>query len=80
MRAARLLARALRSAAAPALALVLSAALVWADHPMPGMRTAGWQPLTAALVFGGLSVVAGLLVVVVVALLTRRRPHDDADG
>ena len=60
--------------------LVLLAALAWADHPVPGMRTAAWHPLTAALVFGGLSVVAGLLVVVVVSLLTRRPPRDDAGG
>lgn len=68
------------AASAVALGLVLSAALAWADHPMPGMRTAAWDPLTAALVFGGLSVVAGVLVVVVVALLTRRPPRDDVDG
>ena len=80
MRAACLVARALRSAATLAFLLLVSAAAAWADHPVPGMRTAAWHPLTAALVFGGLSVVAGLLVVVLVSLLTRRPPRDDADG
>ena len=37
-----------------------------------------WVPLTAALVFGGLALVAGVLVVVVVTVLTRRPPRDDA--
>jgi hypothetical protein len=61
------------------LAAVLGAALAampaWADHPLPGMRTEGWTPMTAALVFGGLALLAGAVVVVVVAILTRR---DDA--
>ena len=52
-----------------ALALEVSAA--WADHGGP-LRTAGWSPLTAALVFGGLALLAGMLVVVIVALLSRR--------
>ncbi len=43
----------------------------WADHAGP-LRTAGWSPLTAALVFGGLALLAGMLVVVIVALLSRR--------
>lgn len=47
-----------------------------ADHPVPGMRTGAWDPLTAALVFGGLALVAGVLVVVLVTLLTRRSPRD----
>jgi len=63
--------------------LVLIAALLWcavltigphaasADHGLP-VRTGGWSPLTTALVFGGLALLAGLLVVVIVALLTRR--------
>ena len=59
-------------------ALALLPALAWADHPVPGMRTAAWHPLTAALVFGGLALVAGVLVVVVVTVLTRRPPRDDA--
>ena len=43
----------------------------WADHGGP-LRTAGWSPLTAALLFGGLALLAGMLVVVIVALLSRR--------
>jgi hypothetical protein len=54
-----------------ALAGVLSAAPAWADHP-GGLRSEGWSPLTAALVFGGLALIAGAIVVVVVATLTRR--------
>ena len=54
-------------------ALVLPAHAAWADHGGP-MRTAGWSPLTAALVFGGLALLAGMLVVVIVALLSRRGP------
>jgi hypothetical protein len=54
-----------------ALATVLSAAPAWADHP-GGLRSEGWSPLTAALVFGGLALIAGAIVVVVVAILTRR--------
>jgi hypothetical protein len=50
---------------------VLSAAPAWADHP-GGLRSEGWSPLTAALVFGGLALIAGAIVVVVVAILTRR--------
>jgi ABC-type Fe3+ transport system permease subunit len=52
-------------------ALVLEAPAAWADHGGP-LRTAGWSPLTAALVFGGLALLAGMLVVVIVALLSRR--------
>lgn len=62
------------AAAAAALALsiaALGAGAAWADHG-PGLRTAGWSPLTVALVFGGLALLAGMLVVVIVALLTRR--------
>lgn len=77
--AARLRAPALRSVvAAVAVALLVLPVLAWADHPVPGMRTASWHPLTAALVFGGLALVAGLLVVVIVTVLTRRPPRDDA--
>lgn len=43
-----------------------------ADHPVPGTRAAGWDPLTAALVFGGLALLVGAVVVVAVAILTRR--------
>jgi hypothetical protein len=54
-----------------ALAVVLSAAAAWADHP-GALRSEGWSPLAAALVFGGLALIAGAIVVVVVAILTRR--------
>ncbi len=59
---------------AAALATVLAAAPAWADHP-GGLRSEGWSPVTAALVFGGLALLAGAVVVIVVAILTRR---DDA--
>lgn len=59
---------------AAALVPVLVAAPAWADHPA-GLRGAGWSPLTTALVFGGLALLAGAVVVIVVAILTRR---DDA--
>jgi hypothetical protein len=48
-----------------------TAAPVWADHPA-GLRSEGWSPLTAALVFGGLALLAGAVVVIVVTILTRR--------
>ena len=48
-----------------------SATGAWADHP-GGLRSEGWSPLTAALVFGGLALLAGMLVIVIVTLLTRR--------
>jgi hypothetical protein len=60
-----------RAAAALAV-LALDAAAAWADHPIGGMRSANWSPLTAALVFGGLALLAGMLVIVIVALLRRR--------
>lgn len=50
---------------------VLLAARAWADHP-GGLRSEGWSPLTTALVFGGLALLAGAVVVIVVAILTRR--------
>jgi hypothetical protein len=59
-----------------ALGAVLAAAPAWADHPVPGMRSQGWDPVTTALVFGGLALLAGAVVVVVVAILTRR--HDSS--
>ena len=43
----------------------------WADHG-GALRTAGWSPMATALLFGGLALLAGMLVVVIVALLTRR--------
>jgi hypothetical protein len=51
--------------------LTLVTRAAWADHGGP-MRTAGWSPIAAALIFGGLALLAGMLVVVIVALLTRR--------
>ncbi len=59
---------------AAALAAVLATTPAWADHPA-GLRSEGWSPLTVALVFGGLALLAGAVVVIVVAILTRR---DDA--
>jgi hypothetical protein len=53
-------------------ALLLAGADAWADHG-GALRSAGWSPLTAALVFGGLALLAGMLVIVIVALLSRRR-------
>ena len=50
---------------------VPGASAAWADHGGP-LRTAGWSPMAAALVFGGLALLAGMLVVVIVALLSRR--------
>src|SRR5262249_15444661 len=43
----------------------------WADHG-GSLRTGGWSPMAAALLFGGLALLAGMLVVVIIALLTRR--------
>jgi ABC-type Fe3+ transport system permease subunit len=58
-----------------ALVAVLVAALAppaaWADHGV-GLRSEGWSPMTAALVFGGLALLLGAIVVIVVAILTRR--------
>jgi hypothetical protein len=59
-----------RLVAALSLAL-LFAAPAWADHSV-GLRSERWSPLTAALVFAGLALLAGAVVVVVVAVLTRR--------
>jgi amino acid permease len=49
----------------------VGAATTWADHP-GALRSDGWTPLTAALVFGGLALLAGMVVIVIVTLLTRR--------
>jgi drug/metabolite transporter (DMT)-like permease len=51
--------------------LALDAAAAWGDHP-GALRSEGWSPLTAALVYGGLALLAGMLVIVIVTLLTRR--------
>ena len=53
------------------LAAAMAATPAWADHP-GGLRTEGWSPLTSALVFGGLALLAGAVVIIVVAVLTRR--------
>jgi hypothetical protein len=58
---------------AAALGAALAAVPAGADHPVPGMRTQGWDPLTAALVFGGLALLAGAVVVIVVTVFTRRQ-------
>jgi len=44
----------------------------WADHPGVGVASQSWSPLTTALVFGGLALLAGMIVVIIVALLTKR--------
>lgn len=44
----------------------------WADHPGAGVSSQSWSPLTSALVFGGLALLAGMIVVLIVALLTKR--------
>jgi ABC-type phosphate transport system permease subunit len=54
------------------LGAALAAAPAAADHPIPGMRSEGWDPVTSALVFGGLALLAGAVVVIVVAILTRK--------
>jgi hypothetical protein len=42
------------------------------DHVL-GLRSEGWSPVTAALVFSGLALLAGAVVVIIVTVLTRRR-------
>jgi hypothetical protein len=59
------------SALAASAVSLLAAAPVWADHGA-GLRSERWGPITAALVFGGLALLAGAVVVIVVAILTRR--------
>ena len=61
---------------AAALGAALTVAPAWADHPVPGLRS-GWDPLTTALVFGGLALLAGAVVVIVVAVLTRRQDSSE---
>ena len=56
-------------------AAVLAAPAAWADHP-GALRSEGWSPLTSALVFGGLALLAGAVVIIVVAILTRRDPSE----
>ena len=55
-----------------ALLAVVATAPAWADHGV-GLRSERWSPITAALVFGGLALLAGAVVVIVVAILTRHR-------
>jgi hypothetical protein len=55
--------------------LALLLALVspaWADHPGIPLSSPSWSPITSALVFGGLALLAGMIVVIIVALLTKR--------
>jgi ABC-type Fe3+ transport system permease subunit len=55
---------------------VMTATPVWADHG-GALRSEGWSPLTSALVFGGLALLAGAVVIIVVAVITRRdRPSE----
>lgn len=68
--------RSLGARLAAALAVALTAAPAWADHP-GALRSEGWSPFSTALVFGGLALLAGAIVVIVVAILTRR---DDASS
>jgi drug/metabolite transporter (DMT)-like permease len=56
---------------AAGLVAALVASTAGADHP-GGLRSEGWSPLTTALVFAGLALLAGAIVVVVIAILTRR--------
>ena len=56
---------------AAALAAVLAVTPAWADHG-GALRSEGWSPLTSALVFGGLALLAGAVVIIVVAVVTRR--------
>jgi hypothetical protein len=61
----------MRRVAAVGALLALDAAAAGADHP-GALRSEGWSPLTAALVFGGLALLAAMLVILIVTLLTRR--------
>jgi len=54
------------------LATALASSPAWADHGGALSRSEGWSPLTNALVFGGLALLAGAVVIIVVAILTRR--------
>ena len=53
------------------LGTALASSPAWADHG-GALRSEGWSPLTSALVFGGLALLAGAVVIIVVAILTRR--------
>lgn len=56
--------------------MLLLVGRAWADHP-GALRAEGWSPLTAALVFGGLALLAGMIVIVIVAILTRGEPPSE---
>ena len=56
---------------AATLATMAGAAPAWADHG-GGLRSEGWSPLTSALAFGGLALLAGAVVIIVVGIITRR--------
>jgi hypothetical protein len=64
-------ARASWAGAIVSLLAFIATAPAYADHPGP-LRSEGWTPLTAAVVFGGLALLAGMLVIVIVTLLMRR--------
>jgi ABC-type Fe3+ transport system permease subunit len=53
------------------IAAVMIVPPAWADHG-GALRSEGWSPLTSALVFGGLALLAGAVVIIVVAVITRR--------
>jgi hypothetical protein len=50
---------------------LFAVAAAWADHG-GALRTEGWSALTTSLVFGGLTLVAGLVVVAIVVVLNRK--------
>jgi hypothetical protein len=54
------------------LASVMTAAPALADHGGP-LRSAPLSPLTAALLFAGLTLLVGAIVIVVIRILTRGR-------
>ena len=68
----------LHAALAAAVAVLLTAAPVLADHP-GGLRSAGWSPMTAALVFGGLALLVGAIVVILVTVFTKRDTPDSSE-
>ncbi|HEV8617063.1 MAG TPA: hypothetical protein VGU22_16345 [Methylomirabilota bacterium] len=53
------------------LSTLFAVAEAWADHG-GGLRAEGWSALTTSLVFGGLTLVAGLVVVAIVVVLNRK--------
>ena len=72
-------ARGLGATAAAALSLALATPAL-ADHPMANARTEGLSPLALALVTGGLTLAAVLLVVVIAMLLTRKPSAPEQAG